>query len=74
MSTMELFGGILMFLMAAAVVASILRDITDMAEKWKSGANVPDLEVMPGMPPVKTPRQLHRHHGVSIEEITLERP
>ena len=74
MSTMELFGGILLFLMAAAVVASIFKDITEMAEKWKIGTNVPDLEVMPDMPPVKTPRQLRRHHGVSIEEITLERP
>lgn len=82
MSTMELFCGILLFLMAAAVVASILRDITDMAEKWKIGTNVQIgasaryAELMPDdMPPVKTHRiQLHRHRGVSIEEITLERP
>lgn len=82
MSTMELFGGILLFLMAVAVVASIFKDITDMAEKWKSVANVQIgasaryAELMPDdMPPVKTHRiQLHRHRGVSIEEITLERP
>lgn len=82
MSTMELFGGILLFLMAAAVVASILKDITEMAEKWKIGTNVQIgasaryAELMPDdMPPVKTHRiQLHRHRGVSIEEITLERP
>lgn len=82
MSTMELFGGILLFLMAAAVVASIFKDITEMAEKWKIGTNVKIgasaryAELMPDdMPPVKTHRiQLHRHRGVSIEEITLERP
>ena len=96
MSTMELFGGILMFLMgilmflmgilmflmAAAVLASIFKDITEMAEKWKIGTNVQIgasaryAELMPDdMPPVKTHRiQLHRHRGVSIEEITLERP
>lgn len=82
MSTMELFGGILLFLMAAAVVASIFKDITEMAEKWKIGTNVQIgasarySELMPDdMPPVKTHRiQLHRHRGVSIEEITLERP
>ena len=82
MSTMELFGGILLFLMAAAVVASIFKDITEMAEKWKIGTNVQIgasaryAELMPDdMPPVKTHRiQLHRHRGVSIEEITLERP
>lgn len=82
MSTMELFGGILLFLMAAAVVAIIFKDITEMAEKWKIGTNVQIgtsaryAELMPDdMPPVKTHRiQLHRHSGVSIEEITLERP
>lgn len=82
MSTMELFGGILLFLMEAAVVATILKDITEMAEKWKIGTNVQIgasaryAELMPDdMPPVKTHRiQLHRHRGVSIEEITLERP
>ena len=82
MSTMELFGGILLFLMATAVVASIFKDITEMAEKWKIGTNVQIgasaryAELMPDdMPPVKTHRiQLHRHRGVSIEEITLERP
>ena len=82
MSTMELFGGILLLLMAAAVVASIFKDITKMAEKWKIGTNVQIgasaryAELMPDdMPPVKTHRiQLHRHRGVSIEEITLERP
>lgn len=82
MSTMELFGGILLFLMATAVVASIFKDITEMAEKWKIGTNVRIgtsaryAELMPDdMPPVKTHRiQLHRHRGVSIEEITLERP
>lgn len=79
MSTMELFGGILLFLMAAAVVASIFKDITEMAEKWKIGTNVQigaSARYVPDdMPPVKTHRiQLHRHRGVSIEEITLERP
>lgn len=82
MSTMELFGGILLLLMAAAVVAIIFKDITEMAEKWKIGTNVQIgasaryAELMPDdMPPVKTHRiQLHRHRGVSIEEITLERP
>lgn len=81
-STMELFGGILMILMAAAVVANIFKDITIMAQTWKSGANAQIgasaryAELMPDdMPPVKTHRiQLHRHRGVSIEEITLERP
>lgn len=82
MTTLELIGGVLIILMSVAMVVSIIKDISIMAENWKIGTNVQIgasaryTELMPDdMPPVKTHRiQLHRHRGVSIEEITLERP